>query len=201
MPDPAVTEATTEPRTSSAQVDGKALLSSPVAVPTLHCTRKLLPRLASTAFPTPAPSTAPAANDSVPPARLAPWTANLLSRDRKPIVLVTSHVTLLPVLVQLAPAATFLARLPEAIGDLLLALGIPLRTVTSELEAMQSWTLAKTNERRVLGTMNDFALMLSHYPDALSLRDAALQLARSPCSVIGMDSPDDATRRLLAPPA
>ena len=55
--------------------------------------------------------------------------------------------------------------------------------------------------RRVVGTMTDFAWLFEARPDEPgSLLDSALDLARSPCSVLGMESPLDATRALFDQP-
>jgi hypothetical protein len=60
--------------------------------------------------------------------------------------------------------------------------------------------VAPTNDRRVLGTMNDFGRMLEDYLDGRALVEVALHLADAPYSPVGMRNPRDVTRDLFAAP-
>lgn len=84
------------------------------------------------------------------------WFANVLAW-RRPVVLLTNRRTLTSALLPLAPAATLLARVPEAIAHVLRSHGVAEETVTAELGAMTEVRLAPTNDRRLLGVMNEFA--------------------------------------------
>jgi hypothetical protein len=112
-------------------------------------------------------------------------------------VLAVSNVTLLPVLLAAAPFKTVTSRLPEAVGPVLHALRIDKQRIDSELAAMNESVVAPTNDRRVLGTMNDFDRMLEAYLDGRPLVDVALHLADAPCRPIGMESPCGATLALF----
>jgi hypothetical protein len=158
----------------------------------LRCTRRLLRRLNEPIVPA----------DSVPTpdARLGDWHATEIVVRRKHLALAVCGVTLLPVLLPAAPYKTLGARMVGATGEMLRALGIPEGAVVAQEHSMRDVTLAATNDRRVLGSMNDFIRMLDSYLREPSLTDAALRLAEAPCGPIGMESPDDATRALFSRP-
>jgi hypothetical protein len=71
--------------------------------------------------------------------------------------------------------------------------------IREELQAMTDIVFARTTNRSILGTMNDFDRMLDAAPGQ-SLTSAALELAEAPCGPIAMESPDRATRKLFANP-
>ena len=59
--------------------------------------------------------------------------------------------------------------------------------------------IGRTENRRILGSMTDFAWLLDSYlTPGRSLEDVALHLAEAPCGPIGMLSPDDVAPRLLS---
>ncbi len=156
----------------------------------LRCTKKLLGRMDVTPVP----------EREVPVARtrLGEWLANITTVDRRPLVLAVSSRTLLPVLLPLAPAKTLASRFPGALAEMLEALIINGARIDVEVAALSEHTIAATNNRRVLGTMNDFIFMMPHYAPGTPLIEEALQLAKAPCSPIGMESPDQLTRQLFA---
>jgi hypothetical protein len=79
---------------------------------------------------------------------------------RQHLVLAVSNVTLLPVLLPAAPFKTLPARIPEATGQMFQALRVDPQKIAAELSSMSECFVATTNDRRVLGTMNDFDRML-----------------------------------------
>ena len=93
--------------------------------------------------------------------------------------------------------------LQSAVRQLLIALGISPETVSREIAEMQPVAFTSAVNRRVLGSMNDFAWQLGFY---LSRTDDALELARrlseTPMSAVGSKSrlgiPADVARELLA---
>ena len=112
-----------------------------------------------------------------------------------------SGITLLPVLMPAAPYKTMLPRFAQATGDILRALGIREAQVVAEAEVMRDLVVAPTNNRRVLGSMNDFAWMMEAYlEDTPTLLAVALKLAESPCSPLGMKNPREATLTLFSAP-
>jgi hypothetical protein len=132
--------------------------------------------------------------------RLGDWYANVLVIRRQHVVLAVSGVTLLPVLVLAAPYKTMVPRIAEAAGQVLRALKIAEDKIAAEEEAMREAIMTTTNDRRVLGSMNDFANMLDAYLDDRSLTEVALHLSDSPCSPLGMNNPREATLALFSAP-
>ncbi|BDG08224.1 DUF6933 domain-containing protein [Anaeromyxobacter paludicola] len=155
---------------------------------TLRCTRKLLDRLGST----------PVLSEVEPTTLLGDWYANLLFRPRGQVVLFVNERSLLPVLVQAAPASSLLTRFPAAAIGMLLRLGAPAAIVEAETMEMADVCIGKTLSRQVLGSMNDFAYLFEGYgrePEALT--DIALKLAQAPCSPLGMKRPADVVLEML----
>jgi hypothetical protein len=133
--------------------------------------------------------------------RLGDWYANIVGGvGRQHIVLGVSGVTLLPVLVPAAPYRTMLSRFAETTGQVLRTLKIDEAKVVAEVNAMRDMVVATTNDRRVLGSMNDFVFMMDGYVEDHSLLDVALHLAESPCGPLGMKSPRQATMSLFSTP-
>lgn len=160
----------------------------------LHCTKKLLGRLP--------PLSQDEGDDRASDARLGDWTAHLFFIGRQQLVLGVNNTTLLPVLLPVAPNKTFIPRFAEAAGEMLMAIGIEDRqAVLAEMSAMGECLVAPTNDRRVLGTINDFGRMLEVYLDGRPLPEVALHLAEAPCSPIGMEKPMDVAHQVFSVPS
>ena len=145
-----------------------------------------------------APTETPSAKSS---GRLGDWYANAIPVHRRHVVLAVSGVTLVPVLVEAAPYKTMTSTFVAATGEVLRALRVRDTHVAVELDAMRELVMAPTNDRRVLGSMNDFARMVQGYiGDEPSLLRVALKLAESPCSPLGMKNPREATLALFSTP-
>ena len=101
---------------------------------------------------------------------------------RPQVVLLVSEVTLLPVLMPLAPTATLLQRFGHQLELVLAAHGTPVEFIDGELQEMGEVRLAKTASRSVVGIMNEFAYLAGAWrqnePDLLAL---AVRLAATPC--------------------
>jgi len=117
-----------------------------------------------------------AAADVTSTTELGDWFANAFFW-RPHVAMLVNRSTLLPVFVELAPAATLRTRVPVAIERVLRLHGVNEAFITAEVEAMQDVCLAPTDDRSVLGVMNDMAYMAEHawkerLPDldALSMR-------------------------------
>lgn len=158
---------------------------------TLRCTAKLLRRLGP-----------PSEGASEPPSNhLGDWYATLVHAPRMQLVLMVSERSLLPLVVPAREAATLPERAPSALAEVLLRLGVLPPVVEREVAAMAGAKIGRTANRRVLGSMNDFVAMMRSHPWPPSLTALSLELAAAPCGPIGMASPDDLTRELLADPA
>jgi hypothetical protein len=148
---------------------------------TVRCTQKLLRRLPLTEDP-PASTTV-----------LGDWYANVLFSRPQQLVLCVSERTLLPIVLPAKELQTLVPRLSLAVGEVLLRLGVSPTLVETEQHEMRSFAFGRTQNRRVLGSLNDFMFMLPHYvrgsPES-TLLEHSLHLARTPCTPIGRRSPD-----------
>ncbi len=153
----------------------------------LRCTRKLLERLRASPVPDlPEPTT-----------KLGNWYANFLRRPGGQVLLFVNELTLLPVLIPRSPVATVLTRFREATGEVLVRLGVDQVVVDAELREMAEVAIPKTGSRQVLGSMNDFEVLMGAYGHDRPLIDIALKLADAPCSPIGMRRPGEVAREVL----
>jgi len=155
---------------------------------TLHCTAKLRERLKR---PLPA-ARSPATT------RLGDWYATALFW-RPRLALLVNERTLLPVLLPLAPASTLLGRVAPAVAQVLQLHGVDQDFVEREFAAMADVEVAKTSNRSVVGTMNEFAFEAEAYRDyrgITDLLDLALRLAETPCGAIKGNSPARLLREL-----
>jgi hypothetical protein len=141
----------------------------------VHATKKLLDRIGR---PTVEPTTR---STTV----LGSWYATVLFW-RPQVVLLVNERTLLPVLMPLAPAATMLERLPSWLAATLDGHGVSRAFIDAELAQTADIGLAKTNNRSVLGVMNEFAQLASWHKATVrsddDLVDIALELAQVPTS-------------------
>ncbi|MGH9110989.1 MAG: plasmid pRiA4b ORF-3 family protein [Acidimicrobiales bacterium] len=121
---------------------------------------------------------APAAHDGESTAILGDWFANALFWRPQAVLLVNER-TLLPVFVPLAPAATLLERVPAAIEAVLRRHGASEEFLASEREAMRDVRVAPTNNRCVLGVMNEYAYHgeIESKLERLDLDDLSLRLS------------------------
>ena len=163
----------------------------------LRCTKKLLDRLPDEPEPSPA----------APATVLGHWYANIVRVGRQSLVLAVSERTLLPVVMPLREAKTLPRRLAVDATDVMAAIGVPREDIDAEVAAMASCVIARTADRRVLGSLNDLAFMLEvglRQHEQRSLLEQALWLARTPLKLIDHAGPDQATlaafssRKLLA---
>ncbi len=99
------------------------------------------------------------------------------------VALFTNELTLLPVLVPLAPAATVIDRFPATLATVLGAHGLSETFIARELAEMTEHRLAKTENRSVVGVMNEFAHLGGHYSvDGIDdLVRLSLRLSETPC--------------------
>jgi hypothetical protein len=97
--------------------------------------------------------------------------------------LLVNQTTLLPLVLQLAPAVTLLERIPGSAAELLAAHQLPAPFIEMEHAAMAPARLAPTANRRVVGVLNEFSRLIDFYrADGDSLLDMSLHLARTPLS-------------------
>jgi hypothetical protein len=134
---------------------------------------------------------------------LGDWFATVLFW-RPQLALLVNATTLLPVFMPLAPAATVLKRFPSALAAILRAHGVAEHIIDREVVEAAECHLAKTNDRSVLGVMNEFVRLADWRRDAMNGRDdltwLSLELAAVPCGPLyGRHiSPDRELAALLA---
>lgn len=112
---------------------------------------------------------------------LGDWFATVLFW-RPQVALLVNRATLLPVFTELAPAAMLLDRAPDAIETVLRLHGVDDAFLRAEREAMRDVRIAPTNDRSVVGVMNEFAFHGEmHWNDGLhDLGELSLFMARMP---------------------
>ena len=156
----------------------------------LHCTQKLLDRVkqpAVTALPPPTTT-------------LGNWYAHALFWTPQ-VALLVNERTLLPVLMPLAPASTLSTRFPTLLTTVLRELGANAQFIASELDGMSEVVVARTANRSVVGTMNEFAFLADGYRENLEVPDLlalSLKLADTPCGPLKGNSPVRVLRELVA---
>lgn len=122
-----------------------------------------------------------AGTDDVSTTVLGDWFATALFW-RPQVALLVNQRTFVPVFMPLAPAASLLDRAPDAIAGVLRRLGADEPFIESELEAMGEARIAPTNDRSVVGVMNEFAFhgQIRWYEGIGTLEDLAVDLAGMP---------------------
>jgi hypothetical protein len=138
-----------------------------------------------------------------PTSRLGNWYVHLLRLGPRQYILATSERSLLSVVL---PARMLRDALEEnlriAVRQLLMALDIPEQIVHTELAEMQSASIAPATNRRVLGSMNEFAFHFGVRQDQfIDLTGVAVSLSGIPMSAAGSKSlygiPREVARELL----
>jgi hypothetical protein len=164
---------------------------------TLRCTQKVRRRL----------RLPEALQETLPPTNaLGDWTVNLIQFGRQQIAMATSERSLLTVLVPARELRkTLEPNLLVAVQTLLLALHVPAGAVKDEIARMLPISYCRAANRRVLGSMNDFAVQAEAYLERTDdLLTLALRLSDTPMSAIGTKSghgyPGEVARQLLAVP-
>lgn len=133
---------------------------------------------------------------------LGDWYANPLFW-RPQAVLFVNERTRLPVVVPFAPASSILERFPSHFAEVATRIGVPGEAIAAERASMAEWALAKTANRSVLGTMNEFTYLAEDFRrlnEAVDLLELSLWLAQVPCSPLfkSHGSPDRELRAVLA---
>lgn len=136
-------------------------------------TRKFLERVGTPSEP-----------DGASTTKLGDWFATVLFW-RPQLALLVNTTTLLPVFMPLAPAATVLTRFPDVLATVLRAHDIAEHIVDREHAATADYRLAMTNDRSVLGVMNEFVHLADWRRDQITSPDdlipLSLDLAQTPC--------------------
>ncbi|MEW5709720.1 MAG: hypothetical protein AB1830_12585 [Pseudomonadota bacterium] len=150
-----------------------------------------------------APMTAAAHSDTA----LGDWYVNRLVVNRRPLLLLVSSTSLLPILLPARDARTLPNRLAEVVAERLARLGIASSLIRAETSVMSQVHIDVTIDRSVLGIMVDFAKAVPHFLDVGAWDEAWLRmvedrLSERPCHARkGLDRlifPHKKTSELLA---
>jgi hypothetical protein len=121
---------------------------------------------------------------------LGDWYANRLVVDRRPLLLLVSATSLLPMLMPARDVRRLPDRLALLVGARLMRCEIDFEAIDAEIRAMSLVAVCPTVDRSVLGIMVDFAKAVPHYLqpgrwDDSTLRLAEERLAETPCHAAG----------------
>ncbi len=157
----------------------------------IRCTRKLLDRVALKALPAPVP----------PTTVLGDWYANLVFTRPEQYVVCISERTLLPLVVTARDTKGLPTRIAAAAAEVLRAVGVCEEDVSAETTEMGVAYFAKTADRRVLGSLNDFVFHFEHGTGSdsrMSTLERTLCMARMPCGALEYAYPSEATLAAFA---
>jgi hypothetical protein len=117
---------------------------------------------------------------------LGDWYVNRTVIDRKPLLLLVSSRSLLPILVPARDVRSLPDRLADLVGRRLKRLGISARVIAAETDVMSPVYIAKTTDRSVVGIMVDFAKGISFHLEVGGWDETTLpfvenRLAKTPC--------------------
>lgn len=119
-----------------------------------------------------------------PTTALGNWYATALFWKPQ-VALFVNEVTLVPVLMPLAPAKSLADRFPGHLEAVLNALGTDPRFVAAEIAATTDARWAKTANRSVVGVMNEFGFLAEAdraHERSEDLVSMSVRLAGTPCS-------------------
>lgn len=136
---------------------------------------------------------------------LGDWYVNRLIIDRRPLALLLNARSLLTILLPARDLRSLPDRLPAIVGARLHRLGVRSSLIDAETAAMAPVVVAPTNDRHVLGYLNDFGQVLPYALsidewDETSLPFVEIKLARTPCHLGDQSTlfPEDRAPELLA---
>ena len=132
---------------------------------------------------------------------LGDWYAAPLGVNRQRYVLLISERSRLPVLMAGRDLKHLADNFPDALAAVLWGLGISAAVIQREVQATRDAAIAKTNNRSLLGTLNDFSFLLKWQLQGrqeIDLVEEALRLSRTPVQPLRPTGfPDKVTRQLL----
>jgi uncharacterized protein DUF6933 len=160
----------------------------------LRCTRKLLARLKRTEV----------SPDIVSSSRLGDWYGNILQIGRRQHLLFISERSRLPVVIPIREAKRLEAVFPSAVCDVLAAVGIGAKDIADERSRMAEISFGRTNNRSLLGTLNDFAFMAqqgnANRAEPESPQELVRFLSKTPILPLDGVSPIELTRAAFGAP-
>ena len=157
----------------------------------LRCTQPLLRRLHLPGrLPDPGPSIA----------CLGDWTLTVLHLRTGPLIVGVSKASLLPVVFPARRLDRIVATFLSNLEHVLLAIGVSADAAATELARMQPLAYGNTNDRSLLGVLNNFIAQIRgdvrHFPE-LTTHEIAIRISEAPYGPIGFKNPQEVTRALL----
>jgi hypothetical protein len=132
--------------------------------------------------------------------RLGDWYGNVLHMGRRHALILISERSRLPILIPIREANRLRVVFPDAVCQMLGAVGVPAADVELERSRMSEIAYGRTKNRSLLGTLNDMSFgarvqFVTARHD--SLEDIALLLAETPILPLDGACPIDLTRALF----
>jgi len=124
---------------------------------------------------------------------LGDWYVNRLVIARRPLLLLVSSASLLPMVEPARLVQQLPSRLPALVEGRLLRLGVPPVIVRAEVRAMNPVLIDRTSDRSVLGILTDFGRSLPYHLtrgewSSEELARAEEQLGETPCHASRSDA-------------
>ena len=159
----------------------------------LRCTCKLLARL----------KRAEVSADVASTSRLGDWYGNILQIGHRQHLLFISERSRLPVVIPIREAKHLEAAFPDAVCNVLTAVGVADRCIAQERSRMLEIAFGPTMNRSLLGTLNDFAFMAktgnANREEPESPQELMRFLAQTPILPLDGASPIELTRAAFEP--
>lgn len=155
-----------------------------------RCTRTLLKKLDEDVVETP-PS---------PTTRLGDWYGNTFFPGQARYVIFVSELSLLSVVMPLRERKKLLLNFQSRLRELLTALSMTEDQIEAELRETETYAVAPTISRSILGSMNDLVLNADDYVQSHrepTLLELELMLAEIPCGPLDMAYPAEVAIGLL----
>jgi hypothetical protein len=156
----------------------------------LRCTRKLLAWLKHA-------DDLPSVESTT---RLGDWYGNILRIGRRQHMIFISERSRLPVIIPFRESKRLGSVFSDAVCQMLEIVGVSAADIADERARMLEMTFARTNDRSLLGTLNDFSFVARwHFHDApdATIEDVARGLLPTPIMPLKGASPTSLTLRLF----
>jgi hypothetical protein len=137
-----------------------------------------------------------------PTTALGDWYGNVVPTSRGEIVICTNERTLLTVVLPLIDGQHPLSMFTLRVYNLLRLIGVSPARADAEMREMESVEIGKTQSRRVLGSMNEIAMMMQFMAEdarsgSLKASEGELQIARTIFSYTKYVPPAELVREIL----
>lgn len=134
--------------------------------------------------------------------KLGDWYGSLIRMGNRHVLLFISERSRLPIMTPVREANRLRSSFPDAVCQMLAAVGIPEETIERERLEMSEIAFGRTRSRSLLGSLNDFSMMARmHFITRRTdpLERIARDLAETPL-ILPFDGahPSVVTRRLFA---